>query len=129
MHAPYPQKLPKAQKFKRIEKTDINGPLVSCTVRSQKGLSTWDFTIDFNDYGHVTGKCWIRRENTDSTIPDKVADIMLEAIAELIQKKHMEGEPHSVVFKCENCGQKLTVPNVVGKVRATCPICQHEQII
>ena len=31
-------------------------------VESQSGLSDWKFKIDFNDYGHITGRYWIVSE-------------------------------------------------------------------
>ncbi len=32
-------------------------------------------------------------------------------------------------FKCEECGQSLSVPKGRGKLRVTCPKCHHQQII
>ena len=46
--------------IKRVEKLTSDGLIVSGSFRSQSGLTSCDFEIDFNDYGHITGKycCW-----------------------------------------------------------------------
>ena len=64
--------------IKRVT-VSINGPVVTGTVRSQSGISTWKFQLDFNDYGHLTGRYWITNENKDSQIP--------ESLAQQIQKR------------------------------------------
>ena len=49
----------------------VSGPKVYGTVLSASGISTWTFSLDFNDFGHITGKSWlIDCENYDSSIPD-----------------------------------------------------------
>lgn len=58
----------------RLVDLTINGPIVHGTVRSLTGLTNWDFTIDFNDYGHLTGTYWIFTENSDSQIPYLLAN-------------------------------------------------------
>ena len=55
--------------------------MVYGTVRTQSGLSEWDFKVDFNDYGHITGKYWLSSDNDDSNIPGHVADNMSTMIA------------------------------------------------
>ena len=65
---------------KRVSKFSIEGPVVQCIVRSQSGISEWSFTIDFNDYGNITGNYWITNENADS----KIASIIAERIKESI---------------------------------------------
>lgn len=55
----------------------VDGPRIEGFVESQSGISTWTFQIDFNDYGHITGNWWITyRENIDSSIPNRFADLM-----------------------------------------------------
>lgn len=72
------------KRIKRIESTSIDDGLVSCTVWSQSGISTWDFEIDFNDYGHITGSYSWWRENTDSDMPDHVAQNIQKKISHII---------------------------------------------
>ena len=62
-----------ATRIRRIKRVSIRGPVVEGTVLSQSGISEWNFTIDFNDYGRVSGKYWISSENHDSNIPERVA--------------------------------------------------------
>lgn len=59
--------------IKRLKNVTVKGPVVYGTVKSQSGLSEWDFSIDFNDYGHITGTYWISADNDDSSIPDHLA--------------------------------------------------------
>lgn len=73
---------------KRINKKRINievyGAKVYGTVTSQSGLTEWDFTIDFNDYGSVTGTYWLWAENEDSLIPENIAEEMQAKIEDLL---------------------------------------------
>lgn len=55
--------------IKRIKKVSIHGAVIYCTVESQTGYSDWNFFVDFNDWGHITGTYWICSENFDSNIP------------------------------------------------------------
>ncbi len=82
-----------AKYIKRIINLSIDGPVVSGTVRSQSGTSEWDFSIDFNDYGHITGKYWLSTDNHDSNIPAKLAEnisSMIKAYPEDILPKKIE---------------------------------------
>lgn len=63
---------------------EVYGAKVYGTVESQSGLTEWDFTIDFNDYGSVIGMYWIWSENDDSLIPQHIADTMQEEIQNTI---------------------------------------------
>lgn len=47
------------KKIKRVTKVDISGPYLHCAATSQSGISDWDFYLDFNDWGHITGKFWV----------------------------------------------------------------------
>ena len=58
----------------------IDGPIVYGVVRSQSGISEWKFTLDFNDYGKITGTCWRWQENQDSSIPKNVMKKIQDAI-------------------------------------------------
>ena len=73
---------------KKIKKKKINievyGPKIYGTVESQSGLTEWDFTIDFNDYGSVTGTYWLWSENDDSLIPKHMAEDMQESIEDIL---------------------------------------------
>lgn len=62
-----------AKPIKRLWVT-VDSPIVYGTVQSESGISTWKFTLDFNDYGHITGNYWKNTENEDSSIPDKLGE-------------------------------------------------------
>ena len=42
-------------KIKRIKSVTVRGAVIYCSVESQTGYTDWDFSVDFNDWGHVTG--------------------------------------------------------------------------
>lgn len=73
----------------RIKEVSINGAAICCTVESQTGYSTWEFIVDFNDWGHITGarKTW--SENTDSNIPEHFGNMMTSAIHQLLANRNI----------------------------------------
>ena len=70
----------KAKKIKRISSISISGTILHGTVQSQSGISTWAFQLDFNDFGHLTGKYWHCSENRDSDIPKSLGNQIEEEI-------------------------------------------------
>ena len=62
----------KQEKSESVLNSNRNGLIVSGSFRSQSGLTSCDFEIDFNDYGHITGKYWISSENPESSIPKHI---------------------------------------------------------
>ncbi|MCD8383365.1 MAG: hypothetical protein LUC39_00150 [Clostridiales bacterium] len=78
-----------SNQFKRINRTDIDGPVVSCIVKSQTGISSWIFTVDFNNWGHVDGTYWLWQENSDSSIPKHYANELSAKINALSQERQI----------------------------------------
>ena len=74
-----------AKPIKRLKIMEIDGPIVHCSVRSTSGITTWKFTLDFNDYGEITGKCWSSIENKESRIPNVLTERIQEGIKEYIE--------------------------------------------
>ena len=71
-----------AKPIKRL-KVSVDDEFVIGEVRTTSGINTWDFKLDFNDYGRITGRYWFRyRGNTDSQIPDSYAQQLKNAIEE-----------------------------------------------
>lgn len=68
-----------AKNIKRLW-VEVNGAKVYGNVKSASGISTWSFTLDFNDFGAVTGRYWKRTENADSQIPDTLGKRIQDAI-------------------------------------------------
>lgn len=62
-----------AKPIKRLTAT-VSEHMVYGTVRSQSGISSWEFRLDFNDYGRVTGEYWCYSDNNDSKIPKSLGD-------------------------------------------------------
>lgn len=79
----------KAQKrIKRIKKVEINNATIMCTVESQTGYSTWNFYVDFNDWGHITGVFWRSSDNIDSNIPKYFEEMVSSEICELLHSRN-----------------------------------------
>lgn len=79
-----------SKRFKRLKVTKIDGTVIFITYYSQSGLSDYDAVIDFNDYGHITGRYWLSNENDDSNLPSKYAECIGEKFLEVIES----GEEH-----------------------------------
>jgi hypothetical protein len=63
----------------------VDNQFVRGTVRTSSGINTWEFTIDFNDYGTLTGNYWMRYvENSDSQIPYNYAKQLSSAIVDYL---------------------------------------------
>lgn len=68
------------KKIKRDITIQIEYATIYATVTSQSGISTWRFEIDFNDWGQLTGKYYLRSENEDSIIPENLAKSISQQI-------------------------------------------------
>jgi hypothetical protein len=66
----------------RVVGVTVVGMTVDLRVQSNSGLSEWSATVDFNDYGHLTGRCWIKSDNEDSAVPSHFASSLRAEIAE-----------------------------------------------
>lgn len=73
-----------AQQFKRISQFTVDGATVYCTAESQSGISSWDFSVDFNNWGHITGAYWINSENDKSGIPENFGNKLATLITETL---------------------------------------------
>lgn len=62
-----------AKKIRRLW-VDVEGTVIDGWVKSVSGLSEWHFTLDFNDFGRITGEYWLSRDNYDSDVPDIYAE-------------------------------------------------------
>lgn len=68
---------------KKLRNIDLGDGKIYGTVISQSGITEWSFTIDFNDYGKLTGEYWITTENYDSLIPKRIAETVQSKIFEI----------------------------------------------
>ena len=73
-----------ARTIKRLTQIKVIGPVVYGSVRSQSGLTDWNFTLDFNDYGEIAGRCWLTQDNADSKIPNVLKERIQEEIRDRI---------------------------------------------
>ena len=99
-----------AKSIKRIEAVEVEWPDVFARVRSNSGITSWMFHLDFNDYGKCTGKCWIDSDNNDSQIPETLKNRIVEALNDIIFEKENElivGLEDIEEHYCTNCGAVL----------------------
>ena len=107
------------QRIRRISDISVCGPIVYGVVQSQSGISEWNFTLDFNDYGHVTGKYWISSDNDDSGIPERLGDMIQSAINDYLSEddsaEYNEYPKLSTggYIYCPYCGKQQTFTNAL----------------
>jgi len=76
-----------AKSIRRLKIKSFDGLYISCEVKSSSGLSTWDFSADFYDYGKLSGEYFTGYvENEDSTIPKVFLEKVSEGIKEILYK-------------------------------------------
>lgn len=94
---------------------ETDGAIVIGTVKTVSGISEWQFKLDFNDYGSITGRCWsLLCENSDSNIPDKFYNIFYSLIERELnesENNHQKDDSNNsfsdFVF-CQNCGNIIS---------------------
>lgn len=64
----------------RLKDIDVAGMSIILTIKSNSGLSKWQATVDFSDFGHLTGQYWIKADDDQSIIPEHFAKLMQEQI-------------------------------------------------
>ena len=98
-----------AKKCKRISIISIDDAMIAGTVTSNSGRSAASFLLDFNDYGKVTGECWLSTSNPESSIPQKYAATMKYYIIsyEATKKLPWEAPKPASPNYCTFCGAML----------------------
>lgn len=107
-------------KIIRINEVEINQALINFEVYSNSRISTWCFTLDYNDYGNLTGKVRISSENSDSSIPENISLRISERLNEILKNQYilppddydilLAKEPSEVKELFENIGfQNVTL--------------------
>lgn len=76
-------------KIIRIKKVEISQALINLEVYSNSRISTWCFTLDYNDYGILTGKVRISSENTDSSMPKNVSLRISERLNDILKNQYI----------------------------------------
>ncbi|MBQ7235711.1 MAG: hypothetical protein IJX03_00960, partial [Clostridia bacterium] len=63
-----------AKSIKRLT-VQVENHFVFGTVKTNSGISEWNFKLDFNDYGKISGQYWISFDNNqESDIPKVYGD-------------------------------------------------------
>jgi hypothetical protein len=69
-----------AKRTPRVSRITCTGADILVEVRSNSGLTSWTAEFDFNDYGRLTGRYWLKTTNTQSPIPEFFAHALQEEI-------------------------------------------------
>lgn len=69
-----------ARQFRRVKLVEIDNAIIHIEYYSQSHISKYYATIDFNDYGALSGRYWIQNENIDSNLPYAFANSISETI-------------------------------------------------
>ena len=77
-----------AKSVKRVKKVEVDWSTVHVTVQSQSKLSSWKFSLYFNDYIYLSYNWY--SENDDSLIPKYVGDKIVNAVEEW-KESHCNG--------------------------------------
>ena len=73
------------KKSKRLKGYSIDEAQITGYISSRSGISDWSFTIDFNDYGHITGDFyWVDRGNSDAEIQYTIAHSIQRSIVDYL---------------------------------------------
>lgn len=78
---------------RRVIDVKVTGMLGVIHVRSSSGLSTWTAEVDFNDYGQLTGRYWLKSKNADSSVPEHYARTVQTEIKRRASGGHVHGRP------------------------------------
>lgn len=57
-----------AHHIKKLE-VRVEGPIINGVVHSHSGGSRYKFQLDFNDFGHITGKYWVLLNEVPESSP------------------------------------------------------------
>ena len=95
-----------SKRFRRLKVTRIDGAVIYLEYYSQSGLSSYNAVIDFNDYGHITGRYWLENENEDSNLPTAFADYLSKQLIEKLESFDDD-------FECDRSESSNTNKNTV----------------
>ena len=106
--------------IKRLVSLTSEGPIVYGAIRSQSGISVWEFTLDFNDFGQITGSYWKSSENYDSDIPQYIADNIQGAIQDLLEQRGISVQCDAETESSMACSVEEEIP-VTSELKQTQP--------
>ena len=92
--------------YRQIAEIHTEGPVVCGEVLA--GSSFWNFEIDFNDYGKLTGRYWVTSEDSFSDLPDKIAERISAEIQGFETSSEPETEQERIVNYCPCCGRWIS---------------------
>lgn len=77
------------RQYRRIVQCRVHRACVFCTVSSASGNSRWEFAVDYNDWGHITGVSRICSDNPDSPLPADFEEQMTGCIRQALRQRNI----------------------------------------
>lgn len=117
-------------RLKRVQNWYVDLPYVRGDFLSQSGMTNWDFSIDFNNYGKLTTWYSAWSDNDDSNLPDRLAELIIDGVERFLQEYKDNSENASneyVIYDSTEyaIGQPAIVP-AISQEKAQmlyCPYC------
>lgn len=85
----------------RIRQIEVDDARIKGLAESHTGRTTWWFTVDFNNWGHVTGTRWTWSQKADSKLAEKYGDCVAEEIKSLLKKRNVTIEDYSELIDAD----------------------------
>lgn len=101
---------------------EVDGPVIQGIVCSQSRTSEAKFKIDFNNFGHITGKYWMWSDNDNTEIPEMIAESISEAF------RNYQSSPHYERLETDE-GDETRYENSTENHISFCPYCGSKQYI
>lgn len=90
-----------ANKMERIINVEVINLMIYCDVESITGKTNWSFSVDFNEWGHLTGGFWKYSENMDSEIPEAYGMEVSGRVNALLRSRNISFIDYTEVIKCD----------------------------
>ena len=87
-----------AARFTRIKEVTVNNAEITCKVNSMTGYTEWFFSVDFNNWGHISDVYWTYTENTDSKLAQSYGAEVSSEIIKLLSSKFISLPLPSIFF-------------------------------
>lgn len=99
---------------------EVEGTIIQGIVCSQNGFSEEKFKIDFNDFGHITGKYWMWSDDDGTEIPEMIAENICEAL------RNYKSAPRNERFETQE-SEETEYENSAPDHISFCPYCGSKQ--
>ena len=90
-----------ADEMERVRQITINGAIIKGLAESHSGRTTWWFTVDFNNWGHITGTRWTWSQKENSNLAEKYGDRVAEKIKSVLKRRNVKVVDYSELIDAD----------------------------